>query len=763
LITGSILIVIPLIIILCISPLTKYLVEKYSIKYTGRQVRMDWAYVNPFTGYVYFKNLKINECESDSIFISANGASATFSLLKLFSRTCEITQLTLDQPNSIIVQSQNGVNFSDLTKRFRHKDTIEVKTPFHVDVLNIKIINGVLRYRDNRIPINYSVVHLDIESPGLAWNMDTLAAKVSLLSGNGAGGIKGHITINLKNLDYKLDAVISKLELKFFEQYFKVISNYGSFRANLDADIEAAGSFKDAEDMDAKGLIVISDFHFGENTEKDFASFEKFTLRVKALNPKNKEYLLDSVSLSRPYFKFERYDYLDNVERMFEKGKEGINQSAGQFNLIVAIGNYIKALSENFFRSDYTVTHLAISNGDFQYNDFSLNEKFSIAANPVFIKADSIKKTNSRVNISFSTGVKPYGSGTINLSINPRDSSDFDMNYNLKKLPVAIFNPYLIAYTSFPLDMGTLELNGNWKVRSGIIQSNNHLLVIDPRVGERVKNKNNHRLPMRLAMYLVKEEGNVIDYQIPITGNLKNPTFHMGDVILDIIRNIFVKPATTIYRNEVKNREEDIEHSMTLNWETCKSSLSSHQERFLNKMEKFLQENPASSVTISPEEYDAKEKEGILFFEAKKKYYLSINHEKAQSLSNSDSEYVDEMSIKDTLFIRYLNKHLTHSLEFTIQDKCSSLVGSGLVNTRFSQLCKNRKSSFLSHFTNNEIARKITFNPTQNDIPYNGFSYYKITYKGKLPDYLVKAYAEMNKLNNKSPREKYSKERKKII
>src|SRR5665647_1388737 len=61
--------------ILFISPITKYLVEKYDAKYTGREIKMDWAYVNPFTGYIHFSNVKIYELNSDSIFFSANGVS----------------------------------------------------------------------------------------------------------------------------------------------------------------------------------------------------------------------------------------------------------------------------------------------------------------------------------------------------------------------------------------------------------------------------------------------------------------------------------------------------------------------------------------------------------------------------------------------------------------------------------------------------------------------------------------------------------------
>src|ERR1043166_8163861 len=78
-------------VILFISPLTKYLIEKYDEKYTGRQITMDWAYVNPFSGHINFNNLKIYEYKSDSIFFSANDLSADISILKLFSKTYEIS------------------------------------------------------------------------------------------------------------------------------------------------------------------------------------------------------------------------------------------------------------------------------------------------------------------------------------------------------------------------------------------------------------------------------------------------------------------------------------------------------------------------------------------------------------------------------------------------------------------------------------------------------------------------------------------------
>lgn len=75
LIAVSTVLVLAILVIVFISPITKYLIEKYDEQYTGREITMDWAYVNPFTGYLYFNDLRIYERESDSIFFSTKGMS----------------------------------------------------------------------------------------------------------------------------------------------------------------------------------------------------------------------------------------------------------------------------------------------------------------------------------------------------------------------------------------------------------------------------------------------------------------------------------------------------------------------------------------------------------------------------------------------------------------------------------------------------------------------------------------------------------------
>jgi len=766
LISTSAIVIVVIVVIVFISPIAKYLIEKYDEKFTGRQITLDKAYVNPFTGYVYLSNLKIYEFKSDSIFISVDGVSTNFEMLKLFSKTYEISEITLDHPKGIIIQSKKDLNFNDLIKKFSpKKNSVANNAPLHFNILNIKINEGEFYYQEKTIPINYFIKKVTIESSGKRWNADTIAASFSCLSGTGSGDMKGNATLNVKTNNYRSAIVIHKFDLKIIDQYLKELINYGSFSANLDMDMKATGNFNDEQNVTTVGMLAINDFHLGIKPGDDYVSFEKFTMAIKEMSPRKFIYIYDSLSLLHPYVKYEMYDHLDNLQTMFGKNGSNIKEvkdDPTKFNLVIEIARYVNELAKNFFRSNYKINRLAIYKGDLKFNDFSRSEKFTASLNPLYVFADSIDKKRKRVEVSLKSGIKPYGNIAVTLSIDPQDSVDFDIKYHLQKIPASIFNPYIISYTSFPLDRGTIDVNGVWNVRKGFINSTNHLVIIDPRVTKKIKNKNNKWIPVPLIMSFIRESGDVIDYEIPITGNLKNPKFHFGDVIVDLIKNIFIKPAVTPYRQEVKDVETEIEKALTLKWQMRQNILRPNQEDFIETMADFLVKNPTAFITVYPQHYEAKEKEYILFFEAKKKYYLTVNKIKIQSFCKADSETIDKMSIKDSSFVRYLNKWTDDPMLFTMQDKCVRFVDSNIVNTKFKQLNGERENAFIVFFKEKDVDKRVKFYSAINVIPYNGFSFYKIEYKGDFPESLLKAYQKLIELNDEAPRKKFEKEREKI-
>ncbi|MBC7695639.1 MAG: DUF748 domain-containing protein [Burkholderiales bacterium] len=757
-ISGIVFLAVSLIIIF-ISPIAKYLVEKYDVKYIGREVKMDWAYVNPFTGYVYLDDLIIYEQKSDSVFLEMNGVAAHFSMTKLFSKTYEIESLSLDEPVGKIIQIKKQFNFSDIIELFSPKKNKKPKKgPVHFNLLNAEIKDGTFYFSDPLTPINYSIIHVNLKSDGKLWDSDTINGKLSLQSGIGKGDLDANFMINIKTLDYRFGVDIRKFDMLVLKQYLKDLSEYGNISTILDANVKGKGNFKNKQSIDAKGRIALSDFHFGKDSLEDYASYDKLTLVINELAPAKRKYFFDTVNLENPYFKYEKYDHLDNIQRMFgKKGSKLKNAKANpeKFNLIIELSKYIQIIFKNFLKSDYKIKSLTVKSGNFIFNDYSVNEKFTIALNPLNIEADSVDNTQRRVKVTVKSGIKPYGSLGIVVSMNPKNKEDFDLTYRFHKIPAPLFNPYLLKFTSFPLDRGTIELTGNWNFSNNFLQSTNHFIAIDPRLGNKMKKENSRSIPMPLIMAFIRERGNVIDYKIPITGDLKNPRFHISDIVFDLLKNILIKPPTTLYGFEVRNTERDVEKFLTLKWELRQTKLDDDQDNLLSKIVRLLKENPQANITIHPQQYTEKEKEYILFFEAKKKYFLTHDGKKGNSISEDDSLIIEKMSIKDSTFVRYLNRAIKDSMIYTVQDKCYLLLGKSLIDKKYKNQMQERKLLVENYFKEGEVKKQVHFIEADNVVPRNSYSFYKINYKGEMPESLKEAFEKLYEIDNKPPRKKY--------
>ena len=751
------------------SPISKRIIETYvGLKILGRHIKTDWVYVNPFTGYVHISGLKIYECGGDSITIlRADALNVHYNILKTLTKNFEFSDAELIRPIGYIIQDHKLLNFTDLIIHFSPKqprdssnNAIKVRHPLHINVLNFKITDGEFHYQEKSIPVNYYFKHVNISSPGKWWARDTMLLKVDMVSGPGTGSISADGFLDLYRMDYGVSADVRGLDMQILEQYLRDLAYYASLRGTVDAKLKTSGNFKDKLALHAEGNMEVRDFHVGKSPTFDIAAFEKLSFSIHDLTPKNYQYYFDSIAIHRPYFLYERYDYLDDLRNMFgekaEKAKAA-RADKNKFNLIIEIGRYAQVLVKNFLQSKYRLDHFNIYDGNLTFNDYALREKFYISADPFFIHADSINKTNHRLRVSVHSALKPHGTLTAEFSVDPATYQDFDLHYHLLRTPVALFNPYLITYTSFPLDRGIIEFNGTTLVRNDIVHSDNHLLVLDTRVAKRVKKDDTKWVPLPLIMSIVRSPGNAIDFSIPISGNLKDPKVNLAAIALQVLENILIKPPYTPYIAHAKAVEDVVEKSLYIKWEFRNAALTSEQEKFIGGMADFLKSRPASSLQISSADYVAKEKEYILLYEAKKKYYLTMH--KLKVASDDDSIMIDKMSVKDSGFVHYLTAQPGVELLYSVQEKCEHLIGKTIVDDKFMRLVKEREDFFLSWFKANGTASQVKFVQTRNIIPFDGFSCYKLEYKGDKPVDLLKAYDELVSINNMNPRRKYAAKR----
>lgn len=764
LLIATIIAAVVIVMIACASPIGKYTLEHYvGPKVLGRQVKTNWVYVNPLTGYVHISGLKIYEQGGDSLTIlTADELNVHYNILKTLTKNFEFTDADLVRPVGWIIQDHKVFNFTDLIIHFSPKHPRppgpKVRHPLHINILNFKITDGEFHYVEKSIPINYYMKHVNISSPGKWWAVDSFHLRFDMQSGSGTGTIKGDGFLDLYKMDYGVAANVKKIDLQILEQYLRDLANYASLRGTVDADIRSTGNFKDSLALHVDGPVSISDFHVGKSPTSDIIAFERLSFSIHDLTPRRYQYWFDSIALQHPQFVYERYDYLDNLRNMFGAKAEKVKAAqadATKFNLIIEIGKYVKVLVQNFLQSSYRLDHFNIYDADLKYVDYALREKFYIGARHLYTHADSVYKANPHIQVSIRTEVNPHGTFTASVGINPGTYQDYDLHYQLQRVPAALFNPYFITYTSYPVDRGIIELGGTTLVRHDQLHSDNHLLVLDTRVGASVRKGDTKKEPMPLIIAILRNPGNAVDVNIPIAGDLHDPHFKIWNIVGQIVRNIIIKPPYFPYIEHTKKVENTVEKTLAIKWELRRYDLVEDQEKHLQDIADFMERYPQAQIQITSTEYRSKEKEYILLYEAKKKYYLDTRHRAPASFSMADSILVDQMSVKDSGFVHYLTAQPGVELLYSVQEKAAHLLGAELIDHHYDQLSRARRDRFLSFFRANGTQDRVRFASARDIIPFDGYSVYKIEYFGKTPPELIEAYDKLVALNHIDPRLRY--------
>jgi hypothetical protein len=731
-----------LLLIAAASPLARSLIEKHDVAYTGREISIGRALVNPLAGTLCLKNLVVYELGNDSIFMSGRKFRVNLSLVKLISGVYELSSLKLNDPVINIIREDTVFNFNDIIIKFSVETEEEI---LKLNIRNIEIKNGIVYYREDDIPGNLTLSEVYFKSKGVFWNVDSITGSLSLVPEKGF--VSGNFMFGKEGLDYHVDISISEFALGLFEPYVDKMAGEANLTGIVNLDLIASGNLNQLMKGKARGSFELNDFHIGPGEGMDYISINRLLFQFREINLTDHRFVLDSVLLDKPSILYQLYDTLDNYRRMFYSLQARDLTASGEEG--EDTDKFLKSIGE----ADYYIHSFSVNDATIEFEDYSISEKFSIAADNFNIKADTIDKQNRRVVAVLEGDIRPYGRFDARLSMDPENEENFDFKYEIRNVAASTFNPYLLTYSSHILDHGTIEMHGKWSVRASDINGQNHFIVINPQNTKKIREKDKGWIPVPLILAFVRERGSVIDYDIPVEGNLDDPEFVFCDVITDILRNIVVKPPTTPYRLEVRNAENKIEKTLNVRWKMGQSSIDDEQGRFMKNVARFLKNNPEARIVVQPVFYEEKEKETILIFEARKRYFLQSSDKQANTLTRPDSIKVEKIPVRDTEFMQFLNNSVKGHELLTIQEKCYRLLGREPVNQKYAILVEERKKAFMEYFE--DLEDRVEILDIINTQPYNWLSYYDINYKGDIPESLSEAFNKLYEFNTQPPRDEY--------
>ena len=126
--------------------------------------------------------------------------------------------------------------------------------------------------------------------------------------------------------------------------------------------------------------------------------------------------------------------------------------------------------------------------------------------------------------------------------INPLSEDAFtDLTITLGGMDLTAEGPYSGKYVGYGLSKGKLSLDLKYKVSRKQLEAENKVVVDQLTFGEKVNSPDATSLPVKLAVALLKDRKGRIDIDLPIRGDLKDPDFKYGKVVVSTLLNLLTK------------------------------------------------------------------------------------------------------------------------------------------------------------------------------------------------------------------------------
>ncbi|WP_175041831.1 DUF748 domain-containing protein [Duganella vulcania] len=196
------------------------------------------------------------------------------------------------------------------------------------------------------------------------------------------------------------------------------------------------------------------------------------------------------------------------------------------------------------------VRRVRFENAKLAFTDLSLRPQFGAKIyelGGVITGLSSRRDASSQIELD--GRVDDYGLARIRGKLNPFVPADnTDINVVFKNVDMVSASPYSMKFAGYKIAQGKISLDLEYKVAKGQLEGNNHIVLDNLTLGERIDSPDALKLPLELALAILKDSDGRIDLGVPVSGNMNDPQFSYGSVVWKAIGNIMTKIVTSPFR-----------------------------------------------------------------------------------------------------------------------------------------------------------------------------------------------------------------------
>jgi hypothetical protein len=138
--------------------------------------------------------------------------------------------------------------------------------------------------------------------------------------------------------------------------------------------------------------------------------------------------------------------------------------------------------------------------------------------------------------------VDEHGFVQVSGTVTPLDPAlNTDMKVAFRNVEIPKFSAYTIQFAGREIANGKLDLDLGYVVQDGSLAGENNIVLRDFELGAKVDHPDAMSLPLGLAVALLKDSTGKIDIDLPVRGDINDPAFRYGGVILKALANLIIK------------------------------------------------------------------------------------------------------------------------------------------------------------------------------------------------------------------------------
>ncbi len=195
--------------------------------------------------------------------------------------------------------------------------------------------------------------------------------------------------------------------------------------------------------------------------------------------------------------------------------------------------------------------------------------------------------------------------------VNPLSGNLFlDLAASAKGVDLPTATPYSARYAGYPIIKGKLSMDVKYRIENKKLSAENHIVLDQLTFGDKVESPDATKLPVLLAVALLRDRNGVIDINLPISGSLDDPKFSIGGIVVRVIINLIGKALTSPFAllGSLFPNSEQLSY---IEFEDGQARLDAAAATKIQNLAQALEQRPALKLDITGRVDPQGDKEGL--------------------------------------------------------------------------------------------------------------------------------------------------------